>query len=237
MVVALILFIAGKWTYRYQIPKNATITLLFKITYDAIKNRTKYGEDPINSPNISDSQRNLIQHQWTDKHWLNFASLKTHHHHHDDHQTHQYSLSDIKDMKLVYGVLPIASTAIFYWVIYNQMGTMFVLNGTQMNQETKIFGLTFSMPSASMNIFNVLSIMLIIPIYDRIIVPFMQKCCNFTPTMLQRMGAGYVLAVLSMVSAYVIEHKRLALFKDGNILEENIVDMSIWYLIEFLINI
>ena len=44
-------------------------------------------------------------------------------------------------------------------------------------------------PSASMSIFNVLSVILLIPVYDKLVEPLVRRC-GHKITMLQRIGAG-----------------------------------------------
>ena len=113
---------------------------------------------------------------------------------------------------------------------------MFVLQGNQMNRKVEIFGLNEEIPSASMSFFNTGSIIVLIPLYDLLILPAMKKHFRFVPTLLQRTGAGYILAMLAMISAFLIEMKRLDIADEGKIEvkieddeEVEVVDLSIWW--------
>ena len=59
------------------------------------------------------------------------------------------------------------------------------MQGTQMNRE--MFSGRFFVPSASLALFNILSIVTLIPVYDRIFVPLMQRFGRKL-TLLQRIG-------------------------------------------------
>ena len=113
---------------------------------------------------------------------------------------------------------------------------MFVLQGNQMNRAIKIFRLDEEIPSASMSFFNTGTIIILIPVYDLLILPALKKQFGFVPTSLQRTGAGYILAILSMISAFLIEMKRLDAADEGKIEvrieddeEVEVVDLSIWW--------
>lgn len=45
-------------------------------------------------------------------------------------------------------------------------------------------------PSASMSLFNTLSIVVLLPLYDLAFLPMLKACCNYQPTQLQRTGVG-----------------------------------------------
>ena len=90
-----------------------------------------------------------------------------------------------------------------------------ILQGMQMNRDVHVFGHHTKFPSASLVIFNTGSIIVFLPIYDRLLIPFMRKRLQYTPTLLQRIGVGYLLAVLSVLSSFVIERSRKHLFAEG----------------------
>lgn len=96
-------------------------------------------------------------------------------------------------------VLPIFCTIIFYWAIYSQMTSTFFLQGEVMNAS---LGET-TMPIAVLNIFDVVIILVLIPIMDRIYT-FLEKA-NYRLTALQRIGIGLVLAAGSVAVAGVVE--------------------------------
>lgn len=116
------------------------------------------------------------------------------------------------------------------------MFSLFILQGDQLEREVTVFGERHKIPAASMSLFNTGCIILLIPIYDLVLIPTMKKYLNYTPTLLQRAGAGYFVAFLSMMSAYAIEKVRLDFYNDNKfhtILDDGddveVVDLSVWW--------
>ena len=74
---------------------------------------------------------------------------------------------------------------------------------------------SFSIPPASLAAFDVISVMIWVPVYDRFIVPVARK---FTGqgrgfSELQRMGIGLFISIFSMAAAALLEIKRLDVAK------------------------
>lgn len=117
------------------------------------------------------------------------------------------TLTDIEEVKLVLRMLPIWATTIMFWTVYAQMTTFSVSQATTMDRHMG----SFQIPAASLTVFFVGSILLTVPIYDRIIVPIAAKVLKnpqgLTP--LQRIGVGLVFSILAMVAAALTEIKRL----------------------------
>lgn len=65
-----------------------------------------------------------------------------------------------------------------------QMGSFFVEQGTQMNR--RLFG-KIQIPAASLALFNTISIIALIPVYDRLLVPGL-RYFGKKITLLQRIG-------------------------------------------------
>ncbi|KAG6688932.1 hypothetical protein I3842_11G150600 [Carya illinoinensis] len=117
------------------------------------------------------------------------------------------TLTDVEEVKLVIRMLPIWATTIMFWTVYAQMTTFSVSQATTMDRHIG----SFEIPAASLTVFFVGSILLTVPIYDRIIVPTAAKVLKnpqgLTP--LQRIGVGLVLSIFAMVAAALSELKRL----------------------------
>ena len=65
------------------------------------------------------------------------------------------------------------------------MGSFFVEQGTQMDRQ--MFGGKLRIPAASLALFNTISIIALIPVYDRVLVPGL-RYFNKQITLLQRIG-------------------------------------------------
>ncbi|KAF9617507.1 hypothetical protein IFM89_036711 [Coptis chinensis] len=142
------------------------------------------------------------------------------------------TLTDVEEVKMVIRMTPIWATTIMFWTIYAQMTTFSVSQATTMNRH---IGKSFQIPAASLTVFFVGSILLTVPVYDRLIVP----CCSklfanpqgLTP--LQRIGVGLVLSTLAMVAAALTELKRLDAARKNGLTDDPkaVIPLSVFWLI------
>ncbi|KAK8954546.1 Peptide transporter PTR2 [Platanthera zijinensis] len=76
---------------------------------------------------------------------------------------------------------------------------------------------SFTIPPASLSTFDVISVIVWVPVYDSILMPiarrFTGKEWGFSE--LQRMGIGLFISILAMASAALVEIKRLGLRLGG----------------------
>jgi len=77
-----------------------------------------------------------------------------------------------------------------------------------MNRDVKLGSSTVTMPAASMAVFNTISIILLIWVYDRLFEPGVRRL-GYNMTMLRRAGWGMVIAALAMGAAAIVEAVRL----------------------------
>ncbi len=97
------------------------------------------------------------------------------------HYTHE----QVEEVRLVVRLFPMFLATCFYWTIYSQMQTLFVSQGMLMNTDVKFkrFGLDLdlSVPPASLSFFDTISIIVLIPLYDRGLAPLLKYLgLNFT---------------------------------------------------------
>ena len=125
------------------------------------------------------------------------------------------SMQQVEEVKCLVRVLPIWFSAILYHLVIVQQHTILVFQALQ--SDRRVGHSNFKIPGASYYVFLMLSMTLWLPIYDRIVVPSLQRLTGKEGgiTILQRVGIGIFLSMLSMlVSAIVEEHRRnLALTK------------------------
>ncbi|XP_073134291.1 protein NRT1/ PTR FAMILY 6.3 [Henckelia pumila] len=118
------------------------------------------------------------------------------------------TLTDVEEVKLVIRMLPTWATTIMFWTVYAQMTTFSVQQATTLNRH---IGKHFQIPAASLTVFFVGSILLTVPIYDRLIVPVCRRVLKnpngLTP--LQKIFVGLVLSIVGMVAAALTEIDRL----------------------------
>ncbi|XP_019701475.1 protein NRT1/ PTR FAMILY 2.13 [Elaeis guineensis] len=117
------------------------------------------------------------------------------------------SVQQIEEAKCLIRILPIWPAGLSCFVALAQQWTFVILQCLKMDRH---LGPRFQIPSASVPIVALLALTLFIPIYDQLFVPLARRFTGIESgiTLLQRQGAGIVMAALSMVVAGVVERKR-----------------------------
>ncbi|GAB2269926.1 hypothetical protein Dimus_004844 [Dionaea muscipula] len=124
------------------------------------------------------------------------------------------SIQQVEEVKCLVRVIPIWASAFLYYVAIVQQQTYAVFQAVQSDRHLTS---KFQIPAASYVVFQMLGLTIWIPLYDRIVVPFLRKATNKEGgiTLLQRMGGGIALSILTSIVSAVVEEKRrhLALTK------------------------
>uniref|UniRef100_K3Z0N3 Major facilitator superfamily (MFS) profile domain-containing protein n=1 Tax=Setaria italica TaxID=4555 RepID=K3Z0N3_SETIT len=117
--------------------------------------------------------------------------------------------------KTILRLLPIWTTLLIFAVNFQQPMTFFTNHGMLMNHKV---GSTFVIPPATLQSSTTMSVILLMPLYDKIFVPLMRLFTREEKgiTVLQRTGIGMVLSVVAMVVAAAVESKRLHLTSEGD---------------------
>ncbi|KAK4481009.1 hypothetical protein RD792_011877 [Penstemon davidsonii] len=138
------------------------------------------------------------------------------------------TVTQVEELKSIIRLLPIWATGIIFSTVYSQMGTLFVLQGNTMN--LKVIK-SFEIPSASLSLFDTISVIFWVPVYDIIIVPFARKYTKNKNgfTQLQRIAIGLVISIVAMLVAGTLEMVRLNMVKEHNYYELKHVPMSIFW--------
>lgn len=118
------------------------------------------------------------------------------------------SLQKVEELKVLIRVIPIWASAVVYYVALVQQQTYVVFQALQ--SDRRLGNTNFKIPAATYTIFTMISLTIWIPIYDRIIVPRLQRLTKKEGglTILQRMGIGMVLAIVTMLLSGIIEERR-----------------------------
>lgn len=90
---------------------------------------------------------------------------------------------------------------------------------------------SFKIPPAALSIFDTLSVIFWVPVYDRIIVPVARKYTGHKSglTQLQRMGVGLVISIFAMVAAAILEVVRLGIVRRNNYYDLPNMPMSVFW--------
>ncbi|XP_020163045.1 protein NRT1/ PTR FAMILY 5.10 [Aegilops tauschii subsp. strangulata] len=138
----------------------------------------------------------------------------------------------IEEVKGVLRLFPIWATCLIYAVAFSQSSTFFTKQAATLDRHV---GKRVQVPPAALQSFISITIVLFMPIYDRAIVPLARRCTGVSSgiTMLQRIGVGMVLSLVSMVVAALVETRRLRIAADAGLadLPRVPVPMSLWWMV------
>uniref|UniRef100_A0A0D6R4L3 Major facilitator superfamily (MFS) profile domain-containing protein n=1 Tax=Araucaria cunninghamii TaxID=56994 RepID=A0A0D6R4L3_ARACU len=235
MGIAICSFILGTPLYRYQKPGGSPLTRMAQVIVASFRKwhvqvpakKSLLYEVQDKESTIEGSRK--LEH--TDAFlFLDKAAVETSTEKYQDGPINPWRLctvTQVEELKSIVRILPIWATGIIFSTVSSQMGNLFVELGDLMNAH---MGPHFEIPSASLGLFDTVSVILWVPIYDRVIVPTARKFTGKPRgfTQLQRIGIGLVISIFSMVVAAIVEIKRLAVVREHNSYNED-ADMSIFW--------
>ncbi|MCO5583798.1 hypothetical protein L7F22_037712 [Adiantum nelumboides] len=141
------------------------------------------------------------------------------------------TMTQVEECKLFLKILPIMATTLFLWTGYTQLVTFFVKQGSTLDRN--VGSRHFQIPPASLPVFSVINALIVLPCYDKFIVPLSRRLVGHPFSPLQRMGFGLFVSILSMVVAAFVERHRLYVVRQFGLQDEPsaIVPMTIFWLV------
>ncbi|KAI7999746.1 Protein NRT1/ PTR FAMILY 4.6 [Camellia lanceoleosa] len=127
-------------------------------------------------------------------------------------------VTQVENAKIILGMVPIFCSIFFMTLCLAQLQTFSIQQGRTMDTSiTK----SFKIPPASLPIIPIVFLIILVPVYDQIVVPFARRITGHPTgiTHLQRVGVGLVLSSLSMAMAGLVEVKRKEVAKSHNMLD------------------
>ncbi|XP_038656885.1 solute carrier family 15 member 4-like [Scyliorhinus canicula] len=132
------------------------------------------------------------------------------------------------NVKVLKRVIPVFLTLIPYWMVYFQMESTYVLQSLHL-QLPSLFGnhspsdsihqQTF--PTAWLTMFDALMLLILIPLKDKVIDPFLIKR-KLLPTALTKISLGMLFAMFSAISAGVLESQRLIHIQNNDTISQQV---------------
>lgn len=121
------------------------------------------------------------------------------------------SVQQVEEVKCLMRVVPIWFSALIYYVATTQQSTYVVFQALQ--SDRRLGNTNFKVPAASYSIFTMLGLTIWIPIYDQIVVPTLRRLTGKEGgvTLLQRMGFGLFLSIITMFVSALVEERRRSL--------------------------
>ncbi|PON47028.1 Proton-dependent oligopeptide transporter [Parasponia andersonii] len=229
MVIALVVFLLGTTTYRYSIAQNDKGPLV-RIGNVLVATFRNWRETPSNMATDQVESREFLPDQSSQQlRFLNEVLLEPNH---LKEKYYACSIAEVEEAKAVLRLVPIWGACLIYGIVFVQSSTFFTKQGATMD---RLVVSGFKIPAASLQGFTDLTVIIIVPIYDCIFVPF-SRAFSRKPsgiTMLQRIGTGIFFSTLSMIVAALVEMKRLKTAQEYDLIDKpNVtIPMSVWWLL------
>ncbi|KAJ0785544.1 putative proton-dependent oligopeptide transporter family, MFS transporter superfamily [Helianthus annuus] len=221
MGFALIMFLSGTMSYRFreQPQERSAFIRIGNVFVKAAQNwRTSYSSVSL--------QEHQHPHQFR---FLNKALISCNESNEDESVC---SIDEVEEAKAVLRLVPIWFSCLTYATVLSQTSTLFTKQGATMDRS---IGSTFELPASSLQSFLSLSVVILIPIYGTILVPVTRTVTNIPSgiTMLQRIGTGIFISIVSMVVGAVVESKRLKTACEYGLVDDPnaTIPMKIWWLL------
>ena len=142
------------------------------------------------------------------------------------------SLNQVEEVKLVLRLIPIWLGCLMFCAVITQLHTFFTKQGSTM---LRSIGPNFQVPPAALQSLVGLTILITVPIYDRVFVPIARKITGHPSgiTMLQRIGIGLFVSILNMVVAGLVETARVNTARKHGLIDtpKAVIPMSVWWLL------
>ncbi|XP_047954785.1 protein NRT1/ PTR FAMILY 8.2-like [Salvia hispanica] len=213
MITSVVILAAGFMRYRHQKPMGSAFTRFVQVLVVAVKNNVR-GVGAVTDANdlyeVNTKESDIFgarklchtkQYKFLDK-----AAIITDQ---DLDETNRWKIctvTQVEEFKSFVRILPIWASTIALAISFAQLSTYFIIQaGTT---DRKLGSLTI--PASSSPVFAVLNALLVVPLYEKLAVPYL-RCRTGHPrglTSLQRMGAGLFVSILAMASAALVEAKR-----------------------------
>ncbi|TKY58796.1 NRT1/ PTR FAMILY 4.6 [Spatholobus suberectus] len=221
--VSIPVFLAGSATYRNKIPSGSPLATILKVLVAASLNScfsrnssSVVVKEAAKENKETEAPTNTIK-------FLNRAIENN-----PMCSAIECTVEQVEDVKIVLKGLPIFACTIMLNCCLAQLSTFSVEQAATMN--TKVGSL--NVPPASLPVFPVLFIIILAPIYDHFIIPFVRKVAKTEMgiTHLQRIGFGLVLSIVAMAVAAVVEIKRKRVATHSGLLDDATKPLPVTFL-------
>ncbi|GMN61903.1 hypothetical protein TIFTF001_031003 [Ficus carica] len=243
MGIAIAVFLSGTALYRFQKPQGSPVTRICQVLVASCRKWNL--ELPKDSSLLYETEdkssaierTSTLGHSGTLKFLDKAAVISDAEISHGDFSDswRLCTVTQVEELKTLVRLLPILATGISVAVVYAQISTMFVEQGMMM--DTTIG--SFTIPVASFSCLDVICVLVLVPIYDRVVVPIARRFTGNEKgfSELQRIGIGLFFSVLCMAAAAIVEANRLQLAKELDLVDKKVaVPLSIfWQVPQYLL--
>ncbi|KAJ8772637.1 hypothetical protein K2173_027814 [Erythroxylum novogranatense] len=215
MILSIFILAAGLRFYRFQKPMGSPFTRFVQVFVASVSNflrgvrvRSEYElfEVTTEESDIKGARKlpHTSQYRFLDK-----AAVVTDSETITRNRWKLCTVTQVEECKSFIRILPIWASTIALEISFAQVSTFFIQQATIMDR--KLGPTNFTIPSGSVPIFAAINALILVPIYEKLLVPILRKRTGQRRgiTSLQRMGVGLFISIFAMASAALVEKKRL----------------------------
>lgn len=190
LAAAIVVFVSGRSGYVLKPPNGSVLSIFFSILVEALWTRRSVTVQDIRQS----TSRNSGYERKSTKDVLDKACVR---------YGGSHKRSQVEGAKMVASITPFLLVLIPYWGIYANMSTAFQNQACQMNLD--MGGST--VPISALGVFDSLAIVGLVPVFDGYIYPMLKRE-GYPASMLHKMGAGFVVSMIAMLLAALVEYFR-----------------------------
>ncbi|XAR48308.1 hypothetical protein NMG60_11031079 [Bertholletia excelsa] len=239
MALAIVTFIAGSSMYKKIVPKESPLIRLAQVIVAAVRKRKAvepadpallYNNQELDAA-ISSNGRLLHTQQFR---WLDKAAVVSDGDLRDSKPTNLWRLSTVhrvEELKCIVRIVPIWAAGILAVTAYSHHESFSIQQARTMDRH---LSKSVSIPPATMGMFENISVIFCLVLYERLFVPFARRLTGNPTgiTFLQKIGIGFAINTLGTVIAALVEIKRKAVAKRHGLLDNPtaLLPMSVFWL-------
>ncbi|CAI0382981.1 unnamed protein product [Linum tenue] len=214
MLISVVILAAGFRFYRYQKPMGSPFTRFVQVIVVSVRNHFdgvrvenagQLFEVMTQSSDIVGARKlsHTNQYQFFDK-----AAIVIDAEVDSRSRWKLCTVTQVEEFKSFIRVLPVWASTIALSICFAQLSTFFVSQAAIMNR--KFGSSNFEIPAGSVPVFSAINALILVPIYEKLIVPSIRKRTGHPRglTSLQRMGVGLFISIFATLSAAVVEKRR-----------------------------
>ncbi|XP_066339699.1 protein NRT1/ PTR FAMILY 5.2-like [Miscanthus floridulus] len=217
LAASVAVFLAGTPLYRHKLPQGSPITKMGKVVCAAVwKCRVAVPGDLTElhelEPEHYTSKKRFRVNPTSSMGFLNKAAVKVEEDASPSGWTPLCTVTEVEETKQIAELVPLLATMFVPCALMAQVGTLFVKQGVTLDRRVGRGTGTFRVPPASLGAVVTLTMLVCVAVYDRALVPAVRRRTKNPRgiTLLQRIGAGLVLQVVTMATTAAVESRRLS---------------------------
>uniref|UniRef100_A0A0E0M4Z3 Major facilitator superfamily (MFS) profile domain-containing protein n=1 Tax=Oryza punctata TaxID=4537 RepID=A0A0E0M4Z3_ORYPU len=192
----LALFFAGRKVYRYKKLGGSPLTRVSQVVVAAVRNhRLKL---PANNSLLHEVPK-VTEDDYRTQYTTQFRFF-------DKAAILSDKNSPVEELKMLLRVFPVWASLLVFFVVTAQMSSTLIEQSTAMDGRVG----PFTVPPASLATFNVVGVLIWVPVYDAVLVPLARRVTGNDRGLshLQRIGVGLALSAVAMAYSAQVERRR-----------------------------